>query len=99
MRRSQRNLACRRGRSRAASITGCERCGSCWRRWAMKIRNECRDWRELLGVYALGQLKGDERTGLEAHLEGCAQCRAELALLKPVAEMLPHADPAHFESA
>lgn len=65
----------------------------------MKIRNECRDWRELLGVYALGQLKGDERTGLEAHLEGCAQCRAELALLKPVAEMLPHADPARFESA
>jgi hypothetical protein len=65
----------------------------------MKIRNECRDWRELLGVYALGQLKGDERTGLEAHLEGCAQCRAELALLKPVAEMLPRADPARFESA
>jgi hypothetical protein len=65
----------------------------------MKIRNECRDWRELLGVYALGQLKGDERAGLEAHLEGCAQCRAELALLKPVAEMLPHADPARFESA
>jgi anti-sigma factor RsiW len=65
----------------------------------MKIRNDCRDWRELLGVYALGQLKGDERTGLEAHLEGCAQCRAELALLKPVAEMLPRADPARFESA
>jgi hypothetical protein len=65
----------------------------------MKIRNECRDWRELLGVYALGQLEGDERAGLEAHLEGCAQCRAELALLEPVARMLPHADPERFESA
>jgi predicted anti-sigma-YlaC factor YlaD len=65
----------------------------------MKTRNDCRDWRELLGVYALGQLEGDERTGLEAHLDGCAQCRAELALLEPVAQMLPHADPERFESA
>lgn len=65
----------------------------------MKTRNECRDWRELLGVYALGQLEGDEKTGLEAHLEGCVQCREELALLAPVARMLPHADPERFESA
>lgn len=65
----------------------------------MKIRNECREWRESLGAYALGQLDGDERAGLEAHLDGCAQCRAELALLAPVAQMLPHADPAQFESA
>src|SRR4051812_8058293 len=65
----------------------------------MKTRNDCRDWRELLGAYALGQLEGDERAGVEAHLEGCAQCRAELALLEPVARMLPHADPARFESA
>ena len=65
----------------------------------MKTRNDCRDWRELLGVYALGQLEGDERSGLEAHLEGCAQCREELALLEPVARMLPHADPERFESA
>lgn len=65
----------------------------------MKTRNNCRDWRELLGAYALGHLQGAELVGLEAHLEGCAQCRAELALLKPVAQMLPHADPEHFESA
>ncbi|HET9152717.1 MAG TPA: zf-HC2 domain-containing protein [Solirubrobacterales bacterium] len=64
----------------------------------MKTRNNCRDWRELLGAYALGHLQGAELVGLEAHLEGCAQCRAELALLKPVAQMLPHADPEHFES-
>lgn len=65
----------------------------------MKTRNNCRDWRELLGVYALGQLEGDERAGLEAHLDGCGQCREELALLQPVARMLPHADPERFESA
>jgi hypothetical protein len=65
----------------------------------MKTRNDCRDWRELLGVYALGQLQGDERAGLEAHLDGCAECRAELALLEPVARMLPHADPERFETS
>jgi hypothetical protein len=64
----------------------------------MKTRNNCRDWRQLLGVYALGQLQGDERAGLEAHLDGCAECREELALLEPVARMLPHADPERFES-
>ncbi|HEY6731851.1 MAG TPA: zf-HC2 domain-containing protein [Solirubrobacterales bacterium] len=59
----------------------------------------CRKWRELLGAYALGHLQGAERLGLEAHLEGCDECRAELATLTPVAELLPHADPARFESA
>jgi hypothetical protein len=65
----------------------------------MKTRNSCREWRELLGAYALGHLEGDERAGLEAHLEGCAGCREELATLQPVAQMLPHADPARFELA
>ena len=35
----------------------------------MKTRNDCREWRELLGAYALGHLEGDERVGLEAHLD------------------------------
>ncbi|HWO46456.1 MAG TPA: anti-sigma factor, partial [Solirubrobacterales bacterium] len=65
----------------------------------MKTRNDCREWRELLGAYALGHLEGDERAGLEAHLDGCPQCRAELASLQPVALMLPHADPARFGPA
>jgi anti-sigma factor RsiW len=65
----------------------------------MKTRNECREWRELLGAHALGHLEGDERAGLEAHLEGCLGCREELAALAPVAKMLPHADPARFELA
>jgi len=65
----------------------------------MKTRNDCREWRELLGAYALGHLEGDEKIGLEAHLEGCDQCRGELASLQPVAQMLPHADPARFGPA
>jgi anti-sigma factor RsiW len=65
----------------------------------MKTRDGCREWRELLGAYALGHLEGDQRIGLEAHLEGCAGCREELATLAPVVQMLPHADPARFELA
>ena len=65
----------------------------------MKTRRDCREWRELLGAHALGHLQGDERAGLEAHLDGCAECRAELAALQPVARMLPYADPERFESA
>jgi hypothetical protein len=65
----------------------------------MKTRKECREWRELLGAHALGRLEGTERAGLEAHLEGCPECRAELAALEPVVGMLPHADPARFGPA
>jgi anti-sigma factor RsiW len=65
----------------------------------MKTRNDCREWRELLGVHALGRLEGDERARLEAHLDGCVRCREELASLQPVAQMLPHADPARFGPA
>ncbi|HET6997927.1 MAG TPA: zf-HC2 domain-containing protein [Solirubrobacterales bacterium] len=56
----------------------------------------CREWRPLLGAYALGDLAPDEAAGLEAHLEGCAQCRAEAAALADVAQLLPLADPARF---
>lgn len=65
----------------------------------MKTRKICREWRELLGAHALGHLRGAERAGLEAHLEGCPECRAEMAALKPVVGMLPHADPARFGPA
>lgn len=65
----------------------------------MKTRRGCREWRELLGAQALGHLRDEERAGLGAHLEGCPECRAELAGLKPVVGMLPHADPARFGPA
>jgi hypothetical protein len=58
--------------------------------------DECREWRPLLGAYALGDLGAEERTGLEAHLEGCAACRAEAESLGTVAQLLPLADPDRF---
>jgi len=56
----------------------------------------CREWRTLLGAYALGDLDPPERAGLEAHLEGCPECRAEAEALGDVAKLLPLADPARF---
>ena len=53
----------------------------------------CRDWRESLGAYALGRLSADERAGVEAHLEGCPECRAEVESLRGVARLLSLADP------
>jgi hypothetical protein len=59
----------------------------------------CREWREALGAYALGHLAEEERVSLEAHLEGCPGCRAEVDSLLAVARLLPHADPQHFGPA
>jgi len=59
----------------------------------------CRVWRESLGAYALGQLADGERAGLESHLEGCPDCRAELAELEPVARVMPLADPERIGAA
>lgn len=56
----------------------------------------CRDWKHLLGAYALGQLTAAERAGVEAHLEGCAECRAEAEELGATARLLPLADPERF---
>lgn len=56
----------------------------------------CREWRESLGAYALGRLPEGERAALEAHLEGCSECRAELAELESVARVMPLADPERF---
>jgi hypothetical protein len=61
--------------------------------------DECRHWKEELGAYALGHLSGEDRAGVEAHLEGCAACRAEADSLISVARQLPHADPAQFGPA
>ena len=59
----------------------------------------CREWRESLGAQALGQMPEEERAALEAHLEGCAECRAELESLAGVARLLPLADPERFGTA
>lgn len=59
----------------------------------------CREWRESLGALALGQLPEEERAALEAHVEGCPECRAELESLSGVARLLPLANPEHFGTA
>jgi anti-sigma factor RsiW len=59
----------------------------------------CREWRDSLGAHALGHLPEEERAGLEAHLEGCPNCRAELEQLTALAGSLSLADPARFDSA
>jgi hypothetical protein len=61
--------------------------------------DDCRHWKEALGAYALGHLPDEERVSLEAHLEGCAACRAEAESLLAVSRLLPHADPARFGPA
>jgi hypothetical protein len=59
----------------------------------------CREWREALGAYALDQLPAEERAAVEAHLEGCADCRAELESLAGVVRLLPLADPERIAAA
>ena len=61
--------------------------------------DDCRIWRERLGALALGQLPADERAATEAHLEGCADCRAEADALAPMASMLKRADPERLSPA
>jgi hypothetical protein len=58
--------------------------------------DRCREWRVSLGAYALGQLADDERIALEAHLDGCPDCRAEAESLRSVAQFMPLADPARI---
>jgi anti-sigma factor ChrR (cupin superfamily) len=41
---------------------------------------------EQIGSYALGCVPAVEASGLEAHITACAQCRQELASLRPVVE-------------
>lgn len=55
--------------------------------------DECRVWRERIGALVLSQLGPEERAAAEAHLEGCADCRAEADALAPMASVLRRADP------
>jgi hypothetical protein len=57
------------------------------------MRTERCEWRESLGAYALGHLSADERAGIEAHLDGCPECRAEADSLSGVARLMSYADP------
>ncbi|MDH6196012.1 hypothetical protein M2272_002652 [Mycobacterium frederiksbergense] len=52
----------------------------------------------LLGAYILGGLDAEERRQFEAHLNECAQCRAQAADLAPLPALLRKADPADLEA-
>lgn len=54
--------------------------------------------RELLGSHALGQLPAAEATRVQAHLDGCADCRAELAEISTVLHDLRGVDPEHVST-
>jgi anti-sigma-K factor RskA len=45
-------------------------------------------------AYVLGALESDELASFRAHLDGCAQCRSEVAALQPVVDELPASAPA-----
>lgn len=49
---------------------------------------EHRDLREMLGAFVLGGLSADDAARVRAHLQTCADCRAEHELIEPVAREL-----------
>lgn len=55
-----------------------------------------RELRELLGSYALGHLTDGDADRVRAHLDGCAECRAVLEDLLPVARALDAVDARAF---
>lgn len=55
-----------------------------------------RGLRELMGSHALGHLDGPESDRLRAHLDGCAECRAELDSLASLTLRLGGVDAAAF---
>lgn len=62
------------------------------------ISDDHRALREQLGAYALGQLDEAEWLRVRTHLEGCAECRAELTAIDPLARRLAMADPERLTS-
>jgi hypothetical protein len=52
----------------------------------------CRDWAEHLGPYLLGQLNEDDHLWVAEHVARCPACAAEVAELRPVADLMPRLD-------
>ncbi len=62
-------------------------------------RDACREWRGDLAMRGLGRPDPQRAAGLQAHLDGCPSCRAELDDLEGVAQALLLADPDHLSVA
>jgi anti-sigma factor RsiW len=58
----------------------------------------CDRWHGLLAMRAVGQIEAEDEVALEAHLDGCAECRDEATDLAEVSVALPYADPSRFVS-
>lgn len=61
--------------------------------------NDHREQRERLGPFVLGHGSPAERLAVQAHLDGCAECRAEVAHLAPVVGALDLVDLDHLDDA
>lgn len=59
---------------------------------------EHRAIRESLGAYVLGHLEADEATAVRAHVDGCAECRAEAAEIASVVPALSGVDPSAVDA-
>jgi predicted anti-sigma-YlaC factor YlaD len=57
----------------------------------------CEVWRELIAMRVFGDLTAEEQTGLNAHLEGCSECRDVERELAETGAMLQYVDPAAVE--
>ena len=56
------------------------------------ISEDHRQTRMMLGAFALGDVTAAEAVAVRAHLDGCAECRAELAALTPLVDRLATVD-------
>ena len=54
----------------------------------------CNEARESLSAYLDEALAPDERSLVDAHLEGCAECRRELVALRGTVALLQRVEPA-----
>ena len=74
----------------------CTRSRHCdWRSksWDGTAMNDaCREWRGDIAGLALDRLRPDERARALAHVDSCADCRAELAVLEHLSRAMTHAD-------
>ena len=64
-------------------------------RWFWRRRPRalvCRDAVALMTAYLDGELRGDERTRLEAHLADCPHCSEYLAQLRVTIDALGHVE-------
>ena len=52
--------------------------------------------REMIGAYVLGQLDEQDHRAVQAHLDSCPACRAEVAELAPLRLALRDVDPARM---